>query len=328
MFTNIPILHKLHNYLADRYHLYCKKNEIKELLEHSFSYLVENCDNDSDSLLKRIMLQYHVIEKGLTMPARRIGFGQETLYNLILSIKKYIQLFGNNNEQVSVAIGVVKEYMDLHKSVGFSLPQYLLEEAMLLLNNEDYLDIHQININREDYFSQINSPFDKFSYSRHSLRNYVGEVPMEDLLKAIDLAQNAPSACNRQASRIRIIKDKSLIEKVFEVQRGNRGFGHLADKLLLVTTDMRFWDILTCFGGYVDGGIYTMNLLYALHFYKIGSCPLNACFNPEEESKIRKMLKIPNYENLVVFIAVGKVPDSFMLANSQRYKSATITSIL
>ena len=127
---------------------------------------------------------------------------------------------------------------------------------------------------------------------------------------------------------MRVISDKDVISQIFSIHRGNRGFGHLADKLLVLTTDMRYWEIKTCFGGYIDGGIYAMNLLYALHFNKIGACPLNACFTPKEEEKIRKMINLPDDENLVLFIAIGGVPNNFKLANSHRYNIDNIVTFL
>lgn len=301
--------------------------DLKDMLNWNFRSLLDNGD-DSDSILKRILLRYHVIEKGLTMPERRNGFGKDVLMGLISDINTYIEKYGDKNEQILVAIGVVAEYLRVHEEQGFELDKEVQIKIQSLLREHPSPAIQQKEMDRVEYFSGIDKPFDIFSQSRHSLRHFDGPVDIEKLKEALQLAQNAPSACNRQATRVRIISDKDVIAKIFSIHRGNRGFGHLADKLLVLSTDMRYWEIKTCFGGYVDGGIYAMNLLYALHFNKIGACPLNACFTPEDELKVRKIIAMPDNENFVLFIAIGGVPNHFSLANSHRYNSNDVVKYL
>lgn len=61
---------------------------------------------------------------------------------------------------------------------------------------------------------------------------------MEDLMQAIELAQNAPSACNRQPGRVHLVENDLLKHKILDIQGGNRGFGHMADKVLIVTVEL------------------------------------------------------------------------------------------
>lgn len=304
-----------------------KVSELKDLFNSTFRCLLKD-EEDADSIMKRILLRYHVIEKGLTMPERRNGFGRDVLLGLISDILTYIDRYGKQNEQISVATGVVADYLAVHEKQGFALDEKVLSSIHKLLDKYPCPAVHQKEENKEHYFSTCDKPFDEFSKSRHSLRHFDGPAKIEKLKDALQLAQNAPSACNRQATRVRVVSDKDVISKIFSIHRGNRGFGHLADKLLVLSTDMRYWEIKTCFGGYVDGGIYAMNLLYALHYNKIGACPLNACFTPKEEVKVRKMINLPDNENLVLFIAIGGVPDNFRLANSHRYNSDNVVTFL
>ena len=43
---------------------------------------------------------------------------------------------------------------------------------------------------------------------------------------------------------------------------------------------------------------------------------------------VRNILDLPKYENLVVFIAIGDLPDNFMLANSYRSNNKETVKIL
>lgn len=164
--------------------------------------------------------------------------------------------------------------------------------------------------------------------SRHSLRNFVGTIDLNDIKKAISIAQNAPSACNRQPSRAHIINDHSICEQILEVQTGNRGFGLLADKLIVLTSDLNVFlgprernDV------YVNGGIYAMNLLYALHHCKIGACALNWCSTPEQDMQLRKIISIRPSETVILIIACGNVPANFKIARSPRNDISTVIKV-
>ena len=85
-----------------------KISELKNVFNWNFRSLLKE-DINADTIMKRILLRYHVIEKGLTMPERRNGFGKDVLLGLISDIENYINQYGNQNEQIPVAIGVVSE---------------------------------------------------------------------------------------------------------------------------------------------------------------------------------------------------------------------------
>lgn len=272
-----------------------------------------------------IVQEYHVIEKGLTMPDRRLGFGHDVMLRLTADLTDYCDRFGAGDEQIRIALGVVKEYDDLHKAQSHPLEpvlQYAIDTLLARFPDTTYAP--QGTCSRDEFFSASESPFPVFAASRHSLRNFAGEVDIETLRKAVRLAQNAPSACNRQSVRVKIVKTRDKVERVLGIQKGNRGFGHLADKLLVLTTDMAAWNLSSSRGGYIDGGIYAMNLLYALHYYRVAACPLNAYFSADQEKAFREIVPIPRSESVVLIIAVGKAPERFRLANSHRSQAESV----
>ena len=187
---------------------------------------------------------------------------------------------------------------------------------------------YSIHCSAENYFAD-DVDFEKFAYSRRSLRYYSDEtVDTDDVIDAIRIAQTAPSACNRQATRVKIIQSKEAKEYVLSVQNGTRGFGNLADKILLVTTDMTNWAPVDRNSAFLDAGIFTMNLLYALHEKKIVACPLNADMNAQLFHDIHKKLNIPESEIPVCFITIGKAPKEFMVAKSPRLDTKDVYSII
>ncbi len=287
-------------------------------------------ENSSSKLISKIIADYHVVEKGLTMPETRLGFGKDRVLQLISYCNKFIEMYGENEEQLQQAISVILEYKLFHEVNNFSLDKELINKINELQRIGGNLKpTIQKSFTLEDYFNKTDASFPEFSESRLSVRNYSSKViPIEILKNAVELANHAPSSCNRQTVRVNIYTDKEVINKILEIQGGNRGFGHLTDKLIILTSDLAFWHgVYERTGPYVDGGIYAMNLLYALHYNKIGACPLNCNLSPSKDKKLREICKIPKNEVFVVMISCGYPPDNFKAPISKRYSSNSIIRV-
>jgi len=309
------ICNACYNYDAERFNLY------------SNAY---NKWNNPEKLIGQIIAEYHALEKGLTMPEMRLGFGQGLLCDLIGHCNLYATRFDRNNEQLLYAISIIGEYKEEHDKNNFKIEEKLLQSLISLLSEyKTIVPSKQLILTKAEYFKNTYSSFKDFSNSRHSLRNFSGEIDVELIERAITLAQNSPSACNRQPSRVYILQDKKIIEQVLEIQTGNRGFGHFADKLLVLTAELGlFFSLNERNDVYVNGGIYAMNLLYALHYYQIGACSLNWCSMPEQDLQLRKRCNIRPSETIIMIIACGGVPDEFKLALSPKNHYSNIIKII
>lgn len=286
--------------------------------------------NDSEKLTAKIIERYHSIEKGLTMPEFRKGFGQLQLKKLIKDLIRYSMNYNNNNNQILHGVGVVYEYKEFHENLNYNLP----DEINNLFNSlkEHYQEVsinHQVKTTSEEYFSNSNSNFEDFSLSRASIRNYSDKPIDIDVLKqAVKIAQSAPSACNRQSTRVYIYTDLEQISEILNIQGGNRGFGHLTDKLIVITSTLGVWGFISeRYQSYVDGGIFAMNLLHGLHYKKIGACILNCSISPKKDKLLREKCKIDNSENFIAMISCGNLPKTFKRAYSLRYKTEEILRI-
>jgi nitroreductase len=272
-------------------------------------------------MLAKVILTYHVLEKGLTMPNRRLDFGHQVVLDLMGQINDFIKLWGSD-PQVLHAVGTVKSYFKLHRDSGFDFSnncEYWNQVEKFCACHENIPDSQQYIFSREEFFGDVKDVFGKFAHSRHTVRHYCGSIPYGEIVNSVALAQTAPSACNRQHSRVHCVSDHNLRNQLLSLQNGNRGFGMDADKLLVVTTDLH--DI-QCIeernDPYVNAGIFIMNLCYALHYYKIGCCILNWHVVPETDLIARELLHIPCSESIVAIIACGLVPDKFEVAQSPK----------
>lgn len=279
-------------------------------------------------LLDSLIVFYHPLEKGLTMPELRLGFGKDRILTVVGMINLYMKKWGDNNEVITDAIEVIKEYDQLHKKNNFELSENVQSAIDSLLNNYNNVEPSvQPLFSKELFFSHTEAAFPEFAKSRRSIRNYDinQSVPKELILKAIDLSRTSPSTCNRQSVRAHIVDNKGKVQKVLALQSGNRGFGHLVDKVILITSDIQSWNVPgERFSPYLDSGFFAMNLLYALHYYHIGACPLNWSENSDRNYKLHKLLNIPDNEIITMMISCGYPVEVFKVVRSKRKPLSSI----
>lgn len=282
-----------------------------------FNSLLNGYSEDQQRFLGMITLRAHVVEKGLTMPAMRMNFGEENLRELITLCQEYGRSGYDIAKTLYVnAIEAILEYEQVHMKNNASLPddiQFGIDNLKAL--NPKLLSSQQPEYTKDEMY--FHGDFAYISSHRHSVRDFVGSVNDDDLQKALEMAGTAPSACNRQPCRIHVIERGSLFDKILEIQTGSRGFGYLADKFLVVTTDLSAYNSLyerNC--PFVDGGIFVMNLLYALQYNGIAACTLNCCFGPDRDKALRELLKTK--DAFVAFIAIGDCPETVKVAKSRR----------
>ena len=274
-----------------------------------------------------IVMGYHVLEKGLTMPKRRLGFGKGAVVHMVNLITSFERRFGapplnsHADPQVRHAIGVLRAYRELHRDWPEPMPRL----DAFLAAHPDVPPSHEPHVTRTEFFAAKDAPFPVFAASRHVCRHFAGSVPRETVEKAVAIATTAPSACNRQHARVHVVDDAELRDRLFAVQGGTRGFGQDADKVLVVTADLSAvrwgWERHDC---YVNGGIFVMNLCYALHHLCVAHCILHWSVSPEADRAAHDLLGIPPNEAIVQVIACGMPPDEFDVAASPRLAASDV----
>ena len=262
-----------------------------------------------------IVMGYHVLEKGLTMPRRRLGFGKGAVIHLMNLIDSFERRFGADEPQVRHAVAVLRAYRELHRDWPEPMPRL----DAFLAARPAIAPAQEPHVTREEFFAAKDAPFPALAASRHVCRHFAGPIPRETLDAVFDLAALAPSACNRQHARVHVVDDASLRERLFALQGGTRGFGADADKALVITADLSSvrwgWER---HDAYVNGGIFVMNLCYALHYHGVAHCILHWSVAPAMDREAHRLLGIPDNEVIVQVIACGMPPEEFDVAASPR----------
>jgi nitroreductase len=275
----------------------------------------------------RLTVLYHIIEKGLIMPETRLGFGTKVIQELTDLCNLYIIKCYKINDQIFIhSIQVLNEYLEFHVLNNFTLDETTIKKIKKVSSATGVdTSSSQLHFFKNEFFKNHDSPFDEFCRSRHSSRNFSKEnIPIEIIYQCIELANMSPSDCNRQPTRVYIIKNRQMILEVLELQNGNRGFGHLIGTLLIITSDISLFQVNERNEPFLNSGLFCMSLLYALHFHKIGACLLNWVVTNSNDRKIRTLLQIPENEQIAVLMACGYLPEEFRIACSPRLKVAEI----
>lgn len=300
---------------------------------YAFMYWGGNEELSRDQLQARLLFYYHKIEKALSLPGRKRLFAVEVIPEVTGMLEVWERGHGDRNDPIyKGAINSLIAYSDCVKSLsldpdGLVLPALtkFLSERHAVCNGPDTplrpeRVVANYPISLED--------FRKLMLQRRSYRDFSSEcVPPEVLRSAVELAQLSPSACNRQPCRVHVMESETVRSAALLNQNGNAGFGHLAPVVLAITSDASyFFDATERHQPYVDGGLFSMSLIYALQVQGLVSCCLNWCVHPEQDRGLRRVIPIKSSEQIIMLLAVGYPPDEVVVPKSHRRLSSDVVS--
>jgi nitroreductase len=274
-------------------------------------------------LLAVITMDYHRIEKGLALREPRLRFGPKVIERLLTNLREYQSRYGLDATG-QVALNALSTYCQFNRDQGIEDQQLnqairtLKEQAMQPENCS--LQGGTIEITKQDIDEATQHDFQPFFERRYSIRQFApDDVDMCLIEKAVVMAQKTPSVCNRQSAKVYVFSQQEDKQKVLSYQNGNRGFGDQASKVLIVTSDLQhFMSVGERNQCWIDGGMFSMSLVYALHSLGLGTCCLNWSVESQVDQALREAVGIPESEAVMMMLAVGHLPDKLKVAQSPR----------
>lgn len=299
---------------------------IKDFLRDGRIYLDQSrtfaAETNAEAAAAKIMILAHSLEKGLCLPQTKLGFGASKALQLTALLKKFegkISLCSRNTGLSSLVSFL--EFHQRHHHQSEALTQVKVQVDDLLSRGETILG-GAIPRHAAEYPPAQYTDFLSFLSTRHSVRDYADAFEAADdetLIAAVRDAGLTPSQCNRQASRIYIIRNRALIDQLLALQGGASGFTHKVPRLAVITNDTVFWDGIDqrnqC---WVDGALFAMTFLLTLHGRRLAACPLNLAKSVADEDKIKVLAKIPASERTIMMVAIGRYPEIYRTAVSPR----------
>jgi nitroreductase len=276
-----------------------------------------------------VVRQYHVIEKGLSMPEFRPGFGKDVVLGLVRSLRaleSHPDAGKCNKGQVDAARSVLKAYRERHDQIGVSVENMLPPGSESLWNDLG----SSCGGTRAHQSVSVDAAagFEAVVMSRASVRSFIPElIPDRQLiLESVATAARAPSVCNRQTARVHVLTGDAA-QRALSHQTGNRGFGHRIPMVIVVTSDLRFFTgTVERYQGWIDGGMFAMLLLLALHARGLGAVALNWSVNNAKDTALRSDIGIPAHERIIMLIGCGYPEPDCVVPVSRRRSPGEITT--
>lgn len=276
---------------------------------------------------REIIIGAHILEKGLSHTDFRPGFGKAVIIDLQNSIQLYMKTENPDQFALGNAVSLLRQYHEQNACHGLDDTEYVKTE---LFSTFEYKDLTPYSIESEEYATMT---FSELAHKRHSVRSYDGyglELSDEEIKEVISLANTAPSACNRQATHVFVIKDKEVMQKLETLHGGCKNFGTRASAFMLITSDLSLYSRNEVKIPLYDAGIYSMNLLYALQVKGLYSCILNGSFPGRAYRKVHELTSIPERFDVSGLIAVYKLDntENIRIAASPRREAEDVVTIL
>lgn len=252
----------------------------------------------------------HSIEKGLSLSEPRLGFGQtkiKSMIEIITVLEKEEDPYCR--EACQMALGALNEYAEYHAACKYAdgtteaLSKFLKpRREQILTNSEKYGGTIVLN-RAEMVFDE--EQLERLFATRHSIRDFDEcAIDMQKLNRALELAQRAPSACNRQAVRVHVLDGKDDILQNWLGSIG--GFENKIAKAIIITAKTSAYRLQEVNQYIVTASMYAAYLSLTLHGW----------------GKIMTCLQADPDEQVVCLIAVGNMKEMCRVPVSHRLKTA------
>lgn len=315
------IIGKLRNYLGE-FRMYNKEHK----------QVLNALERKNEILMARIIRFVHSIEKGLSIESPRSEFGYEKIKTLYGYINEYIKIKDIDKTCIYMAADALDAYLEYHKSIGVDSPK-IQEVAQIALELKEIKEKDNVKgvyggvktINKSEMAFESDFVENLFK-TRHSIRQFSTEpVPDSLIEKAVELAQNAPSACNRQAVRTYAMNSKKFIKNYPSNLQGVGGFIEACDKVILITGKISAYEEYEYKQFVVTAGIFAGYLSLALHGLGLGACVVQRSIRPNNEwHEFCNKNNIPTDEQLICLVTVGKMNKTTVVPFSNRLSTDTI----
>lgn len=264
----------------------------------------------------------HRIEKGLTMKPRRDIFAADYIEELVRVFTVQVERGGYTSAcrgEAAWCADVLREYFDVTKSnpardrakERFEQIEHLLPEVQAKVPYRRDLSVPS-PVGYDELLA--------LSERRRSVRWFLDKrVERELINKAMMVARQSPSACNRQPFVFHVFDDVEMVRKVASVPMGTAGYEHQIPCIIVVVGQLRnYFDERDRHLIYIDGALAGMSFVFALETLGLSSCIINWPDIEQKELEMAKLIGLEDDERPVFLIAVGYPDPAELVAFSDK----------
>lgn len=275
----------------------------------------------------RLAKTSHALEKSLSFGQRQksAGWGMARFLDGLLREATRIR---RASFEETVARNVLAQFHEAASGESPRRPAPHVEERMSVESTDSLGGAIAVGAEFTES-GRLESP-EKFFLTRYSVRDFADKRVDGDLVtRALRLAAKAPSACNRQPWHVYRVEEKGKIKEVLSHQNGNRGFGDSVPYLLVIASDLRAFDhSAERYQHWIDGGMFAMSVVLALHSLGLASCCLNWSKSAVGDIRFMRDQGISSSHAIVMMVAVGYAKDPIKICASSRPPAEMFYSFL
>jgi nitroreductase len=276
----------------------------------------------------------HRLEKGILMQPRRKIFALDYIDETIDYYDNAIDEFTHEPSMIDIeellwARDVLTEYFRVVEKTPHitNLEVKFNKLTNLLPNRDEVLRIpyargvaQKSPVEYEDLLA--------LSMKRRSVRWYLDKpVPRKLIDKALLIARQSPTACNRMPYEFRIYDEPNLVKKVADIPFGAGGYAHNIPTIVVLVGKLDlYFSPRDRHVIYIDTSLAAMGFMYALETLGLSSSVINWPDFEPLEYKMQKAIGLSVEERPIMLIAVGYADPAGLVAYSQKKSMDKIRS--
>ncbi|QDS88349.1 malonic semialdehyde reductase [Rosistilla ulvae] len=290
-------------------------------LEYAEGRMNANAVSSSALLTRNI----HRLEKALLMKPRREIFANAYITETVA----VFTLYSNAIARDALKAPPILTWADTILNEYFSAvadTDHLINAARQKYTNASLVNTSDLSPQRPYLRNLTNPPTVSYddlhalAIRRRSVRWFLERKVDRNLLdKAILLASQSPSACNRQPFRFIIVDEQPLLSNLVDLPMGTAGYAqNIPVFVVIVGSQTNYFHERDRHLIYIDASLAAMSFILASETLGLSSCCINWPDIEERETAIADALTLEIHERPVMCIAVGYADPQEKVAFSQK----------
>jgi nitroreductase len=290
--------------------------------------MIKHLESDDESSVSGLLRRnVHRVEKGLIMRPRRANFALDYIGETIDSLSTYLEVCSISDPLsdpiLKWALDVLESYFDCqgyHPIVEAAKNKYLNIIGNYSVSFDGLSSPGMFAERCKDATIVDIDILEKFIRARRSVRWYQNvAVDHAKVDRAIELAGQSPSACNRQPFSFKVIDTPDLLLNVSRLPGGTGGWASGIPMIIAVVGDLSYYfneRDRHCI--YIDSSLSAMTLIYALQSQGLSSCVINWPDVADLERKAVGLFGLKCHERITMLISVGVADPSGLIPFSAK----------
>ncbi len=255
----------------------------------------------------------HRLEKGLIMVPQKPVFAGDYISETIDYYEQAVKQYIENKENIDLtelqwAHDVLKQYFNVVETNNKVVNNANRRFEATLKTYDGGQESKMPYLSRDRIQSHV--AFDDLlmlSRQRRSIRWFQQKkVPRQLVDQALLVAQQSPSACNRQCFEFKIFDEPELTARVAKMPFGASGYAHQIPTMVVVVGKLSsYFSPRDRHIIYIDSSMAAMSFMLALETLGLSSCVINWPDFEPLELKMQKKLGLDTSDRVVMLLAVG-----------------------